>query len=249
MDVIVLGALGRMGRELCNACGNDINIVAQVDCLYSDEMRYTNKYRRLCDVKERADVLVNFAHHSLASEVAEFVKEREIALCEFCTGHDDNESEIIKQVGKTNPVFFAKNTALGIAYIADIASILAAIFPDAEIEIVEAHHSNKADAPSGTALMLANEIIDARGGGKISLERLGVRRGNGEIGIHSIRLGEIFGEHSVYIDTGEERIVLKHIALSRRLYCKGAERAMRYIYTKSAGVYGMRDLIGEYKTR
>lgn len=244
----MLGACGRMGSMLSTRLEkmDDIKVVACVDSAY--KVAGCGKYKSLCEVKEDANMLVNFAHHSLAYEVAEFVKEHKCALCEFCTGHTQKERECIENSGEYAPIFFSSNTALGIAHIAEISKRLASVFPHAQVEIVETHHSQKADAPSGTALMLANEIIDARGCGKIVLGHQTLR-GDGEIGIHSIRLGEIFGEHSVYIDTGEERIVLKHIALSRQVYCEGAERAMRFICTKSAGVYGMRDLVDEYKAK
>lgn len=256
MKVVVLGALGRMGSALCARFKNksDILLLAGVDNAYvskehSDKQRdvtQTMIYRTLAEVGEDFDVLVNFAHHSLAFEVAKYAKDRHIALCEFCTGHTANESECIEKLSEYVPVFFASNTALGIAHIAEISKRLACVFPNAQIEIVETHHAKKADAPSGTALMLANEIAKVRGG-DIVFERQGERKSDNEIGIHSIRLGDVFGEHSVYIDTKDERIILKHIALSRELYCEGAERAIRFICTKEKGVYRMQDLLDEYK--
>lgn len=246
MRVAILGSLGRMGSMLSTRLEkkSDILLVARVDSAYP--LAECGKYKSLREVKEGIDVLVNFAHHTLAFDVAEFVKEHKCALCEFCTGHTQKERECIENLGEYAPIFFASNTALGIAHIVEISKRLASVFPHAQVEIVETHHSKKADAPSGTALMLADEIAKVRGG-EIVCGRQGKRSCDGEIGIHSIRLGEVFGEHSVYIDTGDERIVLKHIALSRELYCDGAERAMRFIATKDKGVYGMQDLLDEYK--
>lgn len=246
MRVIVLGALGRMGSSLCARLekDEDIAVVARVDSAYT--LAESGGYESLDDVKEDADVIVNFASHSLAFEVADFAKKHNIALCEFCTGHTQKERECIEKLGKCVPVFFASNTALGIAYILEISKRLASVFPYAQVEIVETHHSKKADAPSGTAIMLANEISKVRGG-EIVCGRQGRRNCDSEIGIHSIRIGDVFGEHCVYIDTKDERIVLKHIALSRELYCEGARRAMGFISAKDRGVFGMQDLLDEYK--
>lgn len=246
MEVIVLGALGRMGSTLCARLEKeeDIAVVARVDRAYG--ACKSGGYQSLDKVKEDADVIVNFASHSLAFEVADFAKKHNIALCEFCTGHTQKERECVENLGKRVPVFFASNTALGIAHILEIAKRLAGVFPSAQVEIVETHHAQKADAPSGTALMLANEISKVRGG-EIVCGRQGRRTCDSEIGIHSVRIGDVFGEHCVYIDTKDEKIVLKHIALSRELYCEGAQRAMRFISTKNRGVFGMQDLLDEYK--
>lgn len=254
-----------MGSALCARLEKleDICIVAREDMAYKNTFlaqkntqkseensvkmqANCNEYFRLSDVKQHADIIVNFAHHSLAFEVAKYAKDRHTALCEFCTGHTKKERECIEDLSKYVPVFFASNTALGIAHIAEISKRLAGVFPTAQVEIVETHHAKKADAPSGTALMLANEITSVKGG-NIVFERQGKRGDDREIGIHSIRLGDVFGEHSVYIDTKDERIILTHIALSRDLYCDGAERAIRFISTKDKGIYGMQDLLDEYK--
>lgn len=246
MRVAILGALGRMGSMLSSRLEkeSDILIVARVDNAYT--VVECGKYKSLDEVKEDVDVLVNFAHHSLAFEVADFVKYHNVALCEFCTGHTQKERKCIENLGEFAPVFFASNTALGIAHIVEISKRLASVFPHAQVEIVETHHSQKADAPSGTALMLANEIAKVRGG-DIVCGRQEKRGCESEIGIHSIRLGDAFGEHSVYVDTGDEKIILSHIALSKELYCDGAERAIRFVATKEKGVYGMQDLLDEYK--
>lgn len=254
MKIIIIGVLGRMGSELYNTIKplDDISAVAVVDKAFgeaSDSKRkeYSDKgigvYTSLDELKEDADVLVNFAHHSLAQRVSSLAIEKGCALCELCTGHTEAERECIEAAARHIPVFFASNTSMGIAYIFDIIKGLCVLFPDADIEIVEAHHSKKTDVPSGTALMLANGIIAARGDGRLVVGRQSGQRDRGDVGVHSIRLNGAYGEHTVYIDTGSERIILKHIAHSRGLYVEGALRAIRFICDKHVGLYDTSDLL------
>lgn len=247
MRVIVLGALGRMGSLLFDRLKTreDIKVVALVDERFSvDEVDGVCAYKRLEFVKEKADVVVNFASHTLAFNIVRFALDNNVALCELCTGHTQDEKRHIESASEHIPVFFASNTALGIAYISKISQKLAQLFLDADIEIVEAHHSKKADAPSGTALELADKIVKARKFGNICVGNRHGERKIGDVCVHALRMGGIFGEHTVYIDTGQERIILGHVAHSRALYAEGAEQAMRYICTKERGLYSACDLIG-----
>ena len=142
------------------------------------------------------------------------------------------------------PVFFAANYALGVALLAELAKKTAAAFPNAEIEIVEKHHSRKIDAPSGTALMLANAIKSVRPECKEHCGRSGIcKRTPNEIGIHSLRMGNIVGEHEVIVHAGSQSITLKHEAYNRALFAEGALAAAKWLIGKPAGLYTMSDLI------
>ena len=144
------------------------------------------------------------------------------------------------------PVFHSANMSLGIALLVELAKTTAKAFPDADIEIIEKHHNRKLDAPSGTALLLANAIKEIRKNAKFIFGRGGqAKREVEEIGIHAVRMGNIIGEHEVIIGTDTQTITLKHEAHSRALFAEGALAAADYLCGKSAGLYDMERMISE----
>ena len=133
--------------------------------------------------------------------------------------------------------------SFGIALLCDFAKKAAAAFPDADIEIVEAHHNRKVDAPSGTAVMLANSIKEVRPEAEYVYGRGGeAKRKPNEIGIHALRMANIVGEHEVYITTDSQQLVLRHNAYDRSLFADGAVKATRFLVAQGAGLYTMRDM-------
>ena len=135
--------------------------------------------------------------------------------------------------------------SLGVALLCELARQAAALYPDADIEIVETHHNRKLDAPSGTALMIADRIREERTDATYKLGRAGhEKREAREIGIHAVRMGNVVGEHEVRIGTDTETITLKHEAHDRSLFAEGAVVAARYLIGQKAGLYGMRDMLG-----
>jgi 4-hydroxy-tetrahydrodipicolinate reductase len=144
------------------------------------------------------------------------------------------------------PVFFSGNMSLGIAVLCRLAKQAAAAFPDADIEIVEAHHIRKVDAPSGTALMLFNAIKEVRPEAVANCGRSGEgKRTRDEIGIHALRLGNVVGIHEVHIHTGSQSLTLKHEAHTRAMLADGAVVAARFMEGKAPGLYTMTDLLEE----
>ena len=152
----------------------------------------------------------------------------------------------INELSKTAPVFFSFNMSLGINLLIDLCrSAYTALGGDCDIEITEKHHRNKLDAPSGTALMLANEIKEAKTDAVFVCGRYGhQKRTEKEIGIHALRMGGVIGEHEVILATPTETITLKHEAHSRSLFAEGAIAAADFIKDKSAGLYDMYSMIG-----
>ena len=141
-------------------------------------------------------------------------------------------------------VFHAGNFSLGIAILCDFARRAAAMMPEANIEIIEKHHNQKLDAPSGTALMLANDIKEARTDATFVCGRYGHgKRTEQEIGIHALRLGGVIGEHEVILATPTETITLKHEAHTRALFADGALVAASFLLGKPAGLYNMKDIV------
>lgn len=241
MKIILYGAGGRMGAEVANLIATKTadTIVASVDKLCKD-MPYNN----ISDYKGDADVIIDFSHHSLTPEVIAYAMGRCLPLVMCTTGHTDEEKALIFEASKSVPVFFSANMSLGIATLCDFARRAAELFPDADIEIVEAHHNRKLDAPSGTALMIADTIKEVRTDAKYVYGRHGMaKREPCEIGIHSLRCGNEPGMHEVIISTDYQCLTLKHNAESRAVFAEGALSAAEFICNKDAGLYNMYSLI------
>lgn len=242
MNVVLCGASGNMGREMMALFGEReyVKVVAAVDknlpCLECA------CYAALEDVKEDADVVVDFSHHDATRSLLKFAVSRKIPLVIATTGQSEEELQSIRAASEIIPVFLSGNMSMGIALLSEMAKKTASVFPFADIEIVESHHSQKSDVPSGTALMLAKSIGEVRKSHMLIGRHKNGRRKEGEIGISSLRLGCDIGTHSVIFDTGCERITLRHQANSRALYADGALQAMNFIITKDKGLFGIKDL-------
>lgn len=244
MRVILNGAGGRMGhevRELVLNGDGDVRLVAEVDRLAQGF-----PLKHLSDYKEDADVVIDFSHHSITEELVAYCLAREIPAVICTTGHTDEEKALIKEASKSIPVFYSANMSLGIAVLCDFAKRAAALFPEADIEIVEAHHNRKLDAPSGTALMLADGIKTVRQDAQYVFGRHGMKkRATEEIGIHSLRYGNEPGMHEVIISTDFQTLSLKHNAESRAVFAEGAISAAKFIYRRVAGLYDMYSLVSQ----
>ncbi|HOO62160.1 MAG TPA: 4-hydroxy-tetrahydrodipicolinate reductase, partial [Bacillota bacterium] len=153
--------------------------------------------------------------------------------------------DMSKQVG----VFFSGNMSLGINVLIRLVNEAAAkLYPDFEIEIVEEHHNRKLDAPSGTALMIADEInetLDHQMDYVYDRQSVRRKRANNEIGIHSIRGGNIVGEHKVMFIGGEEIMTISHSAQTRDVFARGAISAARFMCDKEPGIYSMKELLAD----
>ncbi len=244
MRVIVCGASGRMGKKLISLIENGYNgatLAAAVDIVKEDT---PNFYTDIADVTEESDVIIDFSHPSAFEGILDYAKARKIPLVIAATGHTEAQREAAKAASTEIPVFMSGNMSIGVALVCEFAKKAAALFPDADVEIVEVHHRNKIDVPSGTALMLANAVRDARGG-ELNIGRSdNGKRKNGEIGIHSLRTGAVIGEHEVRIDTGSETITLKHQSHGRELFGEGALCAASFISVLDSGFYTISDMIG-----
>lgn len=249
MRIILTGASGRMGKQMLALFQSIKNVeIFAVDKAYEYDQKndtpscVSAKYARIADVKECADVIVDFSLHTAVPEVVDFAVRNCTPLVVATTGHTEQERACVAMASESIPVFAASNMSIAIAYLKDFSAKLAAVFESADIEILEAHHSKKLDSPSGTALSIAKRIVKQRGFGKIVIGR-GNAREKGEINVHSLRLGESLGEHEVIIDTGSERIILRHEAFSRGVYAEGALKAARFILSQPNGLYGIEDLL------
>lgn len=231
--VLEVAGNGYMGSEV--VAGVDINPKnGDIPC-----------YTSFSDIKESADCIIDFSNHASIKAAADYAVTSNLPLVVATTGHTDEEKEIIRKASEAVPVFFAANMSMGVALLCQMATLAAKTLPGADIEIVEKHHNRKVDAPSGTALMIANAIKTVRENAKFVFGRNGFsKRAPEEIGIHALRLGNIVGEHEVIVSTDYETITLKHEAHSRTLFAEGAIAAAAFIIGKEAGLYDMSSLIG-----
>ena len=160
------------------------------------------------------------------------------------TGQTEEELSAIREASKEIPVFLSANMSIGVALLAEMAKTAAKAFPDADIEIVEKHHSQKLDAPSGTALLLAKAIGEVRPGATFNCGRSGHgKRPKDEIGIHSLRMGGLVGEHEVILATPTQTITLKHEAHSRALFAEGALKAAAFLDGRRPGLYDVNAML------
>ena len=248
MKIIINGANGRMGREVVRLAEENYGgaaVAAKVDAFFENPDNVT-EFKKLSEFSGEADCIIDFSHHSLTTELLSYAAENSIPVVVATTGHTEDELAEINAAAEKVPVFFSANMSLGVALLTELAKKTAKAFPYADIEIIEKHHNRKADAPSGTALLLANAIKEIRKNAKFIFGRGGqAKRMPEEIGIHAVRMGNIVGEHEVIVGTDTQTITLKHEAHSRALFAEGAVKAAEFLCGKKCGLYDMQSMIND----
>ena len=239
MRCILWGANGAMGKLIDNILKEEVVGRVSID----GENGVPKTAQELGRVE--ADVVIDFSHHTAVSGVLEYAEAIGAAAVIGTTGHTPEEKAMIQAAAQRIPVFYSGNMSLGIAVLCRLAKQAAAAFPQADIEIVEVHHTRKVDAPSGTAHMIFDAIRQVR---PQAVEHCG-RAGEGkrtaeEIGISSLRLGNVVGIHEVHIDAGSQRLTLRHEAVTRDMLAEGGVEAARFVSGKPAGLYNMQDMLG-----
>lgn len=244
MKVIINGALGKMGLEITKlVCEGyyGASLAAMID---KNALPTDNAYTAIADYCGEADVIIDFSHHSAVSELLSYAVAHKTPIVIATTGHTEEEKAMMQDAAKEIPVFHSANMSLGVATLTTLVKTAAKLFPDADIEIVEKHHTNKLDAPSGTALMLANAICEVRPDAYVNCGRSGMgKRDKNEIGISALRLANVVGEHEVIIATPTQTLTLKHEAHSRSLFAEGAVAAAAFLKDKPAGFYTISDMV------
>lgn len=244
MKVIISGACGFMGNEvnaLCQKGFKGAECVAKIDVKGGDGV-----FTSLCDCTVDGDVIIDFSFHTGTKALLEEAIKRNLPIVIATTGHTPEEKQDIIDASKKIPVFFAANYSLGVAVTAKLVKETATYMQGADIEIIETHHNRKVDAPSGTALMLADSAIEARPELKAKCGRSGYcKREENELGIQSIRMGNVVGIHEVIFNTGNETITIKHEAHARSLFANGAITAAEYLIGKPCGLYDMKSLFND----
>lgn len=246
-EILIHGIGGRMGHEvaaltLSGYRGTSLAVGV-------DQNGYDGNavcYESLSQVTEHCDCIIDFSHHSATAPLLEFAVARSLPVVLATTGHTDEEKALIAEASTKIPVFYSANMSLGVALLVELAKKTAAALPDAEIEIIESHHDRKLDAPSGTALLIAEALREVRGKVPFVFGRHGqAKRTKDEIGIHSLRMGNVVGIHEVIVATDSQTVTLKHEAHSRALFAEGAVAAATFLADKPAGLYNMNSMIKE----
>lgn len=240
MRAVICGANGAMGRLLCAALGEPPVGKVSID----GENGACKHFSELADVKP--EVVIDFSHHSAAPEVIAYALEQNCAVVIGTTGHTEAEKQLIYAAAEKIPVFFSGNMSLGIAVLCRLAAQAAAAFPEADIEILEIHHNRKVDAPSGTAHMLFRAVKQVRPNAVEHCGRSGeCKRTRDEIGISSLRMGNVVGVHEIHVCTPNQTLTLRHEAHDRAMFADGAMEAARFLLGKPAGLYDMEALLTE----
>lgn len=250
--ILLSGCNGKMGKAVTRSVAEsaDCEIVGGVDIftealsgypVFSTPSAITN------EITEKADVIIDFSNPAALSGLLEYAVKNSIPAVISTTGLSDSQINLIKDASKKIPVFFSANMSLGVNLVCELAKKAANVLGDAfDIEIIEMHHNQKIDAPSGTALMIADAIKEELTDDIVyEYDRHSKRekRTKKEIGIHAVRGGTITGEHQVIFAGLDEIITISHSARSKELFATGAISAAKFICGKPAGLYKMADML------
>lgn len=248
VKLLLVGACGHMGKVIANIVDNrdDSEVVCGVD-KFGDKYADFPIYKDFSNINENPDVIIDFSHPSALKELLDYAVNKKIPAVIATTGLCEEHIEMINTASKQIPVFFTYNMSLGVNLLAELAKKATNVLSnDFDIEIVEAHHNQKIDAPSGTALMLAdaiNEELDNSYNYEYDRHSKSEKRPKKEIGLHAIRGGTIVGEHEIIFAGRDEVIKLSHSARSKEIFAVGAVNAAVYLKNQDKGIFNMSDLL------
>ena len=246
LNVLVNGCNGKMGNVVCDLINENENM--QVVAGF-DRIRYSDSqfpiFTDIAEITIKPDVIIDFSLPIATLNILEYAKTNKIPMVIATTGFTDKETKIIEEASKIIPIFKSANMSYDIMIMKKIVSWLAPLLKNTDIEIIEAHHNRKVDSPSGTAQMLADSINDALDN-KLHCEYnrhdKHEKRDKNEIGMSSIRGGNIVGEHSVQFIGNFETFEIKHTSYSRNVFAEGSLKAAEFIVNEQPGMYAMEDM-------
>jgi 4-hydroxy-tetrahydrodipicolinate reductase len=251
IKIIMHGCNGKMGQVISALVENDTDctITAGVDPYVNKSNPYP-VFSKIADCDIKSDVIIDFSTSTAVKPLLEYALEKQLPIVVCTTGLSEEILDLIRKAASKIPVFFSANMSLGINLLINLVKRASEVLFDAnfDIEIIEKHHSQKIDAPSGTALALAdaiNETLDNHYEYKYDRHLDRKKRDKKEIGIHAIRGGTIVGEHSIFFAGKDEIIELKHTAMSKEVFAVGALKAAKFLANKAPGLYNMENLINE----
>lgn len=248
--IIMNGCNGRMGRMISDITAGEENaeIVAGIDIAEEGNHPYP-VYTDIAACDTEADVVIDFTTAKALERLLGYCTEKKLPLVLCTTGFSAEQLDKVKKASEVIPILRSANMSLGINTMMKLLQVAAHVFAEAgyDMEIVEKHHRNKLDAPSGTAIALAdaiNEVLPEPYEYVYDRSERREKRPDKEIGISAVRGGTIVGEHEVFFCGQDEVIEIKHTAYSRAVFAKGAVEAAKYLAGKAPGLYSMKDVIG-----
>jgi len=247
LRVIINGALGKMGKVLIQAIDEhpEIELAGAVDKGAQGLLEKPDwLYSSISEIAA-ADVVIDFSRPEALPELLAYCKNTGCPLVLATTGYSDEELSSIRKASDDFALFHSYNMSLGVNLVLSLVDTAAKALSGFDIEIIEKHHNEKVDAPSGTAIMIANAINSALDDSmRMNYGRYGksCKRSNDEIGIHAVRGGTIVGEHTAIFAGTDEIVEINHTALSKKIFANGALRAAQFMNGKKSGFYNMQDL-------
>ena len=245
LRVIISGYSGSMGKVLTK-CANEDSELEIVCGASKDDLDVPFKtYHKMSDVEESADVIIDFSHHSTIEDTLSYAIKTKTPIVIATTGFNDEELTKIKKASNIIPIFHSSNMSLGVNVLVKLVKEAAKSLNGFDIEIIEKHHNKKLDAPSGTAVMIANGVKEVLPDSEYIYGRHGRsdKRSSNEIGIHAIRGGTIVGEHTTIFAGHDEVVEIKHSAQSKDIFAKGAIAAAKFLVKQEAGYYNMNNML------
>lgn len=245
LRVIISGYSGSMGKVLTK-CANEDSELEIVCGASKDDLDVPFKtYQKMSDVEESADVIIDFSHHSTIDDTLSYAIKTKTPIVIATTGFNDEELTKIKKASNIVPIFHSSNMSLGVNVLVKLVKEAAKSLNGFDIEIIEKHHNKKLDAPSGTAVMIANGVKEVLPDSEYIYGRHGRsdKRSSNEIGIHAIRGGTIVGEHTTIFAGHDEVVEIKHSAQSKDIFAKGAIAAAKFLVKQEAGYYNMNNML------
>lgn len=249
-SIILNGANGKMGENVFNVVENNpesFKIVLGIDPNPNSRVFHNFKVEKNFPKEATADVVIDFSNPNSLNELLNFAQTKKIPLVIATTGYSKEQIEKIKTTSKNIPIFFTFNMSLGINLLISLVKKSYKILKNNfDIEIIEKHHNQKLDAPSGTALMIADAINEEAGNEfnyVYDRQKIRKKREKNEIGLHSVRGGTIVGEHEVLFSGEDEMLKIIHTATSKKIFALGALKAAEFIKNKLNGIYNMKDLV------
>lgn len=246
LEVMVNGCSGKMGQIVCDLveqnedlilkCGFDKNVTGEFAFPVFDNIQ---------NITERPDVIVDFSVPVATFNILQYAVKNHVPIVIATTGFSNEEEKIIEEYSKQIPIFKSANMSYDIMIMKKLVQWLAPLMKDTDIEVTETHHNRKIDSPSGTAQMLADSINDSLGNSlhcEYNRHDKREKRDKNEIGMNSIRGGNIVGEHVVQFFGEFETFELKHTSYSRNVFAEGALKAAKFLVTKPDGLYSMEDM-------
>lgn len=246
LEVMVNGCYGKMGQIVCDLIEQNENLVLKCgfDKNITGEFAFP-VYDKIENIVEKPDVIIDFSIPVATLTILQYAVSNHVPIVIATTGFTNEEELIIKEASKKIPIFKSANMSYDIMIMKKLVQWLAPLLKNTDIEITETHHNRKIDSPSGTAQMLADSINKSLGNSlyyEYNRHDKHEKRNKNEIGINSIRGGNIVGEHTVQFFCEYETFEIKHTSYSRNLFAEGALKAADFIVTKSNGLYNMEDM-------